>query len=258
MARPFAQWVEAIPRAEWNEAAAEGLSRYGARTTQAFRHLMKPMVRHAIPQRDWSADREALAAFQGWHDEGHCLDVTGHDWLWILERQATEGLAYYLAWSTKDVRLARCLAFLRALEPPPGTDWPDRLDEAQVIAEKPARGRGRKISAGRIDLLMSATAGEQVYGAVIEAKFGHDLGSNPLPAYHATAARLGLHAGNCRFVVLAIATDRTIQGRLKRNPAWIFYSWRRLLQNLERELPQQFDDENFKRFRRTLLDRSSR
>lgn len=258
MAAPFAQLVEALPFTQWNAAAAEGLSRYGARTTQAFRHLMKPVAREAMSLRGWDADREAIANFQGWHDGGHCLDVIGHDWIWILERQATEGLAYFLSPRSKDVRIARCLAFLRALEPPRGTSWPETLDEVQVVAEKPARGRGRKSSAGRIDLLLSATVGEQLYGAVVEAKFGHDLSGNPLPAYHATAARLGLNAANCRFVVLAIAIDRTIQGRLRRNPVWTFQSWRRLLRNLERELPRQFDDDSFKCFRRTLLDRSSR
>ncbi len=219
---------------------------------------MQPQTLERLPKRDWQTDREALAAFQGWHDESHCLAMLGHDWLWVLEWQATEGLAYYLAQPSRSVRLARCLAFLRSLEPPAGTQWPVTLNEAQVTAEKPARGRGRKVSAGRIDLLVAGKSAGQDYGAVIEAKFGHDLSTNPLPAYHATAGRLGLHTGNCRFIVLAVAIDATIQARLRRNPAWSFQSWRRLLLNLERELPREFDDDDFRRFRRTLLDRSSR
>lgn len=241
----------------WTATGAALLRSYGANSAHAFRHLMAADACFG-ENADWQADREALAAFQGWHEDGHCLAVQGHEWLWILERQATEGLAFYLSAPDRSVRLARCLAFLRSIDPPAGSSWPDTLDQAQVITEKPARGRSGQVSAGRIDLLVTASQGANTFGAVVEAKFGHDLSSNPLPAYHATAGRLGLHAGNCRFVVLAVATDRTIQARLKRNPAWSFQSWRRLLLNLDQELPREADNEDFRRFRRTLLDRSSR
>jgi hypothetical protein len=107
-----------------------------------------------------------------------------------------------------------------------------------------------------VDILIVATGEGRKVGAVIEAKFEHDL-RNPLKQYERTAAELGLDERNCRFLVLGLRNDLAMRRKLKREPPWQFMSWRRLFSDLEREMRSEYDDDEYRRFRRTLFDRIS-
>jgi hypothetical protein len=225
----------------------------------AFRKFKPPLrgssLRHlgsVLRAARWRQDIEQVRRFSGLEHENHCLHTRALEWLWPLERQATEGLAYFLQGSDLATKLRRVRAFLNALAPP-ACGWPHALESAVIYAEHPTK-RGRAAGAGRMDILVVATGEGRKVGAVIEAKFEHDL-RNPLKQYERTAAELGLDERNCRFLVLGVRNDLPMRRKLQRERPWQFISWRRLLSDLEGQMRSEYDDDEYRRFRRTLFDR---
>lgn len=179
---------------------------------------------------------------------GHSFACEPHAWLRMTETQTTGGLAHFLRAGGTD----RTLAFLRALSPE--LAWPADLTSLRIETEVPA-GRGR------IDLLITGTSRGRLWGAVIEAKLEHNLGGNPLSDYVACATARGLIRKDiepsCAFVVVAPRNEAKTRSRLARNTRWCFRSWADVLRRFECELsPSQMDDD-FRRFRRTLWERTT-
>lgn len=208
--------------------------------SSAFRTLLEPRKTRMA----------ALSGYFGLNAPNNALHLAPHHWLRVTETQATRGLAVFLLEGGSD----RALSFLRAIDPDIG--WPSHLTDLRVEAEVAAGG-------GRIDLLVQGSSAGKRWGAVVEAKFGHDLKSNPLPdyAHHAKTAGFVLNAGGDRagatgtLVVLALKRSETTTRRLSMNRRWRLLHWSALLRRLEAELRGRADDDDFRRFRRTLWDR---
>lgn len=196
-----------------------------------------------------SASVEAISRHFGLANEQHSLHVDPFGWLRLSETQATGSLRHFLAAGDGRARL-----FLKALAPE--IDWPSDLDDFVVVTETRA-GRGR------IDLLIHAKSRGAVWGAVIEAKFENSISGNPLPDYLRHGTRLGMRfaaAGAAKrtgaLIVLGKRVCRQTRKRLARNGQWRFVHWREVLRRFDAGLADEAVDEDFRRFRRTLWDRS--
>lgn len=186
--------------------------------------------------------------FFGSDHPGHAFNCEPHRWLKLSEVQCTGGLAGFLNEGGPD----RILAFLRALAP--HVVWPPHFDGARAEAEVRTRR-------GRIDLYLRGRVGHQVWGAVIEAKLDHHSRDNPLADYRrftlANGARLWptATAGGVILVILGRALCTTTARRLASNRDWEFAAWQSVLRRFERRLAGLRDDDEFRRFRRTLWER---
>jgi hypothetical protein len=236
------------------EDGRDELRQLGGYSVRSLRELLAENFLGASITSSWNNDRCSIETFFGCATAGHSLSSQPYGWLHPLERQVTEGIAHFLNEGAARQRRGRTLSFLRALDPPAGRSWPNELTHSLVIAEEVASGDD--LSDGRIDLLVSASDSEgKRVGAVIEAKLEAKLGGNPLATYEHQAKSFGLSVRNSSFLVIGTRTDATVRNQLARAPAWRFQSWRRLLLGLDRELPPEFDDDEFKRFRSTLFRR---
>lgn len=132
-------------------------------------------------------------------------------------------------------------------------------------------GGGPQDSSKRIDLLLPATADDGTLRCLaIEAKFGHHLTRDQLASYRrsalhhlrATPADTGAVPDRAYLVLIApslrvddanlLAEDRRYGG----TPEWRFLSWRHFLLRLERALPDDDRDRDFRQFLRLVWDRS--
>ena len=191
----------------------------------------------------------AISRHFGLANVQHSLHVDPLRWLRLGETLATNGLQHFLASSNGRARL-----FLKALAPE--IDWPPDLARISVDAETRA-GRGR------IDLLILGWSQETAWGAVIEAKFEHSIKSNPLPDYMRHGTKMGLRFAadipaerTGALIVLGKRVCRQTSKRLTRNQNWRFVHWREVLRRFDASLKEKTSDEDFRRFRRTLWDRS--
>lgn len=135
--------------------------------------------------------------------------------------------------------------------------WPSEFESASALAEVPT-------PKGRIDLLVTGRANGHLWGAVVEAKFGHHLDANPLSDYDRYACKLGLAIPNSedgqRTGVLTIvgqARTHRMSRRLRGNRRWTFLGWEALLKRFERELETLSDDPAFRQCRRTIWERAT-
>ncbi len=198
---------------------------------------------------DRSSHIKAISNHFGLAGEHHSLHVEPLRWLWLGETQATKGLQHFLAQGDDRIRL-----FLRALAPT--IPWPSDLEELSVGAEIPS-GRGR------IDLLIHGKAHGRTWGAVIEAKFENGLKGNPLSEYMRHGAKLkmalmpdvaGKRTG--ALIVLGKKLSRPSRKKMSRNARWRFVHWREVLRRFDAGLTEPTVDEEFRRFRRTLWERT--
>lgn len=141
------------------------------------------------------------------------------------------------------------LAFLRAIDPE--CTWPSDVRELRVEAEMPTKR-------GFIDILVKYRSGDEFYGAVIEAKFGHDAKANPFSDYRRIAKK-EVFEGNDENVSYRILGQKPCKrtSRLvasKDNP-WRFVSWFAFLRRIEFELANAPTSEQFQRFRRIVWER---
>ena len=186
----------------------------------------------------------SVTRFFGADAPGHPFNEFDSDWLTLHEPQVTKAFASFLAEGD-----ASCvLAFLRALDP--DRNWPNDMSELLVEAEMPTRK-------GFIDILIRYRSGAELFGAVVEAKFGHDAKSNPFSDYHAVA-RSDVFQGddsNVSYRILGqmqcTRTSRLVAGK---NP-WQFVSWFAFLRRLEAALIEAPSSERFKRFRRIVWEK---
>lgn len=198
---------------------------------------------------DRASHVEAISDHFGLTGEHHSLHVEPLGWLRLGETQATKGLQHFLARGDARIRL-----FLQAVAPT--IAWPSDLEALSVAAETPS-GRGR------IDLLIHGHAQDRIWGAVIEAKFEHCLKGNPLNEYMRYGARLrmalvpdGTGARTGALVVLGKKLSRQSRKKMSRNAHWQFVHWREVLRRFDASLTEPTVDEDFRRFRRTLWERS--
>lgn len=192
----------------------------------------------------------AITVHFGTDSPSHSFHAEPHHWLRLTERQTTMGLASFLTEGGSD----RVLAFLRALAPE--IAWPGDLCEVRALAEAPA-------PKGRIDLLVTGTSGGKVWGAAVEAKFRHHPRHNPFSAYRnaALAEQLVIAAGpgseptGALRILGQVCCGVTTQ-RLNKNKDWRFVGWKTVLRRWEFELRGLPDDDEFRRFRRTVWERA--
>ena len=167
-------------------------------------------------------------------------------WATFTEPQLTKGFAYFLNAPDSDTRIARVRALLKGLG---AAKLGNDMNYVKVTAEASTAGNKR------IDLLIEWTgSANERYAVAIEAKLGHVVTSGQLPAY-----RVHLHNVAKERRLLAVVSphlsDHTA-GALRRNREWRWAAWRNLLLAHERALPDAFDDEEYRRFRRTLWDQT--
>jgi len=198
---------------------------------------------------DRNAQVRAISRHFGLSNEQHSLHVEPLGWLRLGETMATKGLQHFLSSSDKCARI-----FLKALAPE--VDWPSDLARISVEAETRA-GRGR------IDLLIHGRSQGTTWGAVIEAKFEHSIKGNPLPDYMRQGTKMGMRFVTSipaertgALVILGKRACRQTSRRLTRNEHWRFVHWREVLRRFDAALSVETPDEDFRRFRRTLWERT--
>lgn len=231
------------------------LTAFGERLQVPLKRALRKNAFDRIEIAAWSSDATALRSHFRIRDS-HCFNVAPHRWFALSETQVTRGFEHFLTADTPTQRLSRVRSSLRSCLP--GRDdllGPEVLLSCPAaVAEARAKVRrtsGNSIGADkRIDLIVSLRCGNQLVGAVIEAKLDHFL-KNPLQTYEAHARRAGFRTGSAAFLVVG--------GRLpaKLRKGWAFVSWRTLLLRYEQQLEDSHDDLDFRRFRRSLWDRIS-
>lgn len=192
---------------------------------------------------------EAISDHYGLQSEHHSLHVEPLEWLRMGETQATKSLQHFLTRGDARTRL-----FLQALAPT--IAWPSEV-EALCIAAETSSGRGR------IDLIIRGKAQGRIWGAVVEAKFELSLKGNPLNEYMRHAAKLGMvvepdgtGARTGALVVLGKKLSRQSKKKMSRYVQWRFVHWHEVLRRFDAGLTEPTVDEDFRRFRRTLWERS--
>lgn len=220
--------------------------RVGSKARDAI-HLSGHLATFVGDVSRWS---EAIPRHFGAEAAPHFFSVEPHRWLRLSEVQITTGLAGFLDAGGS----SRILAFLGALVP--DRQWPMVLERPRALSEVPAGN-------GRIDLVVSGHSGGRVWGAVVEAKLGHHARDNPLRAYRsfALSSRMSLVAkeGLEPTAALRIVGQnhcRSTRRRLARNKDWSFVDWRTVLRRFELRLRDLDDDTEFRRFRRTIWERT--
>ena len=188
---------------------------------------------------------KSLAEFFGTNAPDHPFSEMDTNWLWLHERQVTEMFVEFL----KRADALHVLAFLRALEPE--RQWPDHINELHVEAEVATRK-------GFIDILVKCRSGVDLYGAVIEAKFGSDARRNPFRDYREYAKRYVFH-GNDENVSYRVLGQKQCRRSLrivarKDNP-WQFVSWFAFLRRLDAEMGGVPSARSYAQFRRVVWEK---
>lgn len=227
----------------------EALRAWGCRIGLAAREALAAADDIERTVGDREARVRAVSVHFGLANAHHCLHVEPLEWLRLNETQATKGLKHFLAFD--DERIG---CFLRALAP--SIVWPLDLEDLSVAAEVRS-GRGR------IDLLVQGRARHRAWGAVVEAKFEHGLGTNPLSVYkrHAVNLRMTVAADGSAertgaLIVVGKRRCRQTRRKLSRNENWRFVHWHEVLRRFDAALTEPKVDEDFRRFRRTLWERA--
>ena len=102
---------------------------------------------------------------------------------------------------------------------------------------------------------------DKCYAVAIEAKLDHVVTSGQLPAYLRHLKRKIDNKKRClkkRYLLVVVSPHLSapIARALRRNQEWRWAAWRDLLLAHERALPADSDDEEYRRFRRTLWDQT--
>jgi len=189
--------------------------------------------------KDWPNYLDSLTVSFGLRSTPHFFHVEPYRWCHFLEPQITRGLAYHIQVHHRPTRCKRAHAFINAL-----TDEFWETDASQI---KEARAEAE---AGRIDLSVVVTNmdGSEL-GGIIEAKFGHKVTSGQLPKYRRLSQKL---ADKLTRVVVAPELTIAVAASMRRNREWQFLTWRTFLLRFDKYLAPDSDDEEFRRFRRTI------
>lgn len=229
----------------------------------AFGHSAERKLKQAIdqrllasqPQDTWADQATALRELFNHHDS-HSFGVAPHQWLTLLETQATAGLAHFLGDGTGHECRARVLALFAACG--------DRTLDGATIDRVGAIAEPRLRDGKRLDLFTYARGRDDIdHILVIEAKFGHEVGPAQLRSYEealpAYAAEHGLKLDTSRLRLLLVGSRLTPKRRtsLAQNTSWRFLTWRELVLGLDRHVGRDADDNEFRRFRRTIWERGA-
>lgn len=209
-----------------------------------------PLIRRGLPMISAPAwDPEGLVALFGLDNPNHCFRVAPHRWATFHEPQITRGFAHFLDIGSRRQRLARAIAFVKAAAVCAGED-PSDVDRfaatsVRCVAEE-----------NRTDILIELRHGDQRIGASVEAKFGHRLTRGQLPkalSYAQDERRWTME----RSVLIVVApSDPSTTRMLRRNSRWRGTSWWSLLRSIEDLTDAETDDEDYRRFRRTVWHRA--
>ena len=208
----------------------------------------------------WRQARQAMEGAFGFHRAHHFFHAAPLGWVGrarLTEPQVTKAIAYFLHSEDPITRGGRVRALLTAL----GSRTEDVAGNARATAEASVAGKRQ-----RIDLLVEWRDGRGFdRAAAIEAKFGHGVTTGQLPAYRGHLLRVerryrgAEHDGGPEPPLLFVVSSDYRKGdarALAKNRDWRWKSWRSLLLAWDRFLDPQHDDEEFRRFRRTLWDRA--
>lgn len=180
------------------------------------------------------------------------LDTSPHDWAKFTEPQITRGWEYFLNLGNP---LIRCLAALKAAGFSQDLNPNEILNVDICIAEL-----------GRIDLLIIINCKDRRRLALcIEAKFDHVVTQEQLDEYYyQVSCKHKINTKKLRrFIIIAPKMRRDIlkvvynsQNSVAALSEWKFISWQSWLIDFDNALPEIEDDDDFRRFRRTVLERS--
>ena len=234
----------------------QALKLLAAGLSGALLHAIRQKLLHVRHLPDWSKSLAAMTAVFGFDRRHHLFHADPVDWVRLTEPQATSAFVHFLHAEDRAVRKGRVRAFLRAL----GSDGgqPDSVLR-KVSAEAEAAAGPR-----RIDILLRwQDASNLRRGAIVEAKFGHQISGGQLSRY---SERLGGIERQYRkdsesrerplLFVVSSRRRRHDDKALADNRYWRWMSWRSLLLGYDRALDPEHDDDEFRRFRRTLWDRA--
>lgn len=242
----------------------------GKALSNLARNLPSPLNGIArLAERKPAHDREEIIQTlvnPGWRDFRSAsthLATQQFSWFGPTEPQAVFGLFVQLTSGPTHVRRARVSAFVSCL-----------ASAAEIV---PAEGRGpAKILCNRIpaliaeeviahrrrlDLTIRGRDTNQSFMIAVEAKFGHVLTDGQLEAY--SQAIREENAMRAFGVVIAPVLTTSIasaieKASLETEPGppvtWRFISWRHLLLKFSASLDPKFDDDEFRRYRRTIHD----
>ena len=189
------------------------------------------------------------------------LGVKPFGWFLPTEPQMTFAMAEQLDHEDKRTRLERCNALLRAVaHSRPIGSLDTNSSEPRSFTAITEISAERSTEAGKfIDLLVAGTSEGKQFECVIEAKLGHVITPGQLQSY--TADNRGCDAENRMLVVvgpkLRSADARMIveaSQSLPPSKPWRFMDLRSFLIRYSSALQPNFDDEEFRRLRRTLHD----
>lgn len=189
----------------------------------------------------WNRNLAALRRSFGLQPHG-ALAAAPHRWAHFHEPQITRGLCHFLSEGPAELQRRRVLAVVSAA-------WGERMPTDFDAATHEVRAED-----GRIDLtaILTSTDGRRI-GVAIEAKFGHRLTPRQLQRYRRLAStRLQLAPEDRALLVVMPSLDPASRRFLRRNREWRFLSWGRLLVRIDNAMESSMDDEDFRRFRRTI------
>ncbi len=239
--------VLAFRRPAWSSDAHRALVRFGERRSDA---VVVALGRNALPLDTtpaWSRGAPAVKSAFALRRRLHLFRAEPSvSWTTFTEPQFTKGFAYFMDASRSEVRIERVRAFLKALG---AAALVGEISEAAVSAEALTSG-GR-----RIDLLIEWWDSLQGrYAAAVEAKLGHHVTGGQLPAYRNHLRKVARERRLLAVVAprLTVGTDRS----LRRNRDWRWVAWRDLLIAHERALPDEYDEHEYARFRRSLWNQT--
>ena len=238
----------------------DALYRFSVLLSGAFFRAVQDRLLHVRRLPHWQQARQAMeGAFGFHHGSHHFFHAAPLGWVnraWLMEPQVTKVIAYFLQSEDPVTREGRIRALLTAL----GSRTEDVAGNARATAEASVAGKRQ-----RIDLLVEWRDRRGFdRAAVIEAKFGHGVTKGQLKTYRRHLRRVerryrqAKHDGGPEpelLFVLSPSYRKSDARALARNKHWHWKSWRSLLLAWDRFLDPQHDDEDFRRFRRTLWDR---
>ena len=192
------------------------------------------------------------------HQRHHLFRAEPVDWgekVEFTEPQFTKGLAHFLHVPERETRIRRVHALLKALgvETEPGIELPKEGREAVVTPEYTFGKHTKK----RIDLLIDWTDSSKRIIVAVEAKLDHNVTKGQLAAYR-KHCRSKFNDKNeyPLFRVVSRKPTKNIRKSLTDNKDWRWIAWRGLLIAHERALSDDYDDDAYSQFRRTLWERT--
>ncbi len=238
----------------------DALRRFSATLSGALVHVVRDRLLCVRQLPDWEQSRRSMEDIFGFHRAHHFFHVAPLGWtnhVRLTEPQVTKAIVWFLRSEDCVIAGGRIRALLAAL----GSRMEGIAGKARATAEAPVAGKQQ-----RMDLLIEWQDGEGYdRGAVIEAKFGHDVTRGQLKIYRRHLLRIEKEyrrAGHIEepepplLFVVSPGHRESDARALRGNRDWRWKSWRSLLLAWDRFLDPQHDDEEFRQFRRTLWDRA--